>query len=88
MILGVSIITRDGKRWDLPAPHGHPHIIAKIFEETGKPVIKEKQGFYDDQGKFLTRHEAEDHARACGQLTKKKIGSILTSEDLWKVAHE
>lgn len=34
---------------------------------------------------FLTRDEAEAHARAinCGQLKKPLIGSILTSEDLW-----
>ena len=48
------------------------------------PVTKGAvQGFIDDKGDFLTRQQAEVHARACGQLTKPCIGSVLTSEDLW-----
>lgn len=42
------------------------------------------QGFVTDDGRFLDRNEAETHARSCGQLTKPLIGSILTSEDLWR----
>ena len=42
-----------------------------------------EQGFMTDAGVFLTRQEAETHARECGQLTGPLIGSVLTSEDLW-----
>lgn len=41
------------------------------------------QGFVTDDGLFLTREQALVEARACGQLTKPLLGSILTSEDLW-----
>ena len=40
-------------------------------------------GFLTSSGKFVDREDGEKVARACGQLTKPLIGSILTSEDLW-----
>ena len=41
------------------------------------------QGFYTSKGRFVSREEAEKIARACGQVSGKLIGSILTSEDLY-----
>ena len=51
-----------------------------------------EQGFIDTHYNFLTREEAYDHAKACGQLCAKIIyereekglfGKELISEDLW-----
>lgn len=60
----------------------HCDAYAQMFNSGIKPA-GDVQGFVTDDGKFLTRDEAEKHALACGQLTKPLIGSILTSEDLW-----
>lgn len=54
--------------------------------------IEIAQGFIDHQGNFLTRKEAFEHAKMCGQLADKIIydrehggcGNLnLISEDLW-----
>ena len=49
-----------------------------------------EQGFIDNCNNFLTRKEAFEHAKKCGQLAMKiicereKSGSLsLISEDLW-----
>ena len=49
-----------------------------------------EQGFIDHNNNFLTRKEAYEHAKACGQLCAKiideyeKTGDLsLISEDLW-----
>jgi hypothetical protein len=39
------------------------------------------QGFIDEDGNFLTRHEAARHAFECGQIEKEQ--TTLFSEDLW-----
>lgn len=41
------------------------------------------QGFFTSKSRFVSREEAEQIARECGQLQKPLIGSVLTSEDLW-----
>ena len=55
----------------------------EIYKKYPMKTFNEVQGFVTEEGIFLNRIKAEDHARACGQLTKPLIGSILTSEDLW-----
>ena len=51
-----------------------------------------EQGFIDHNNNFLTREEAYEHAKACGQVCQKIIydrehgvvgGRKLISEDLW-----
>lgn len=51
-----------------------------------------EQGFIDHKNNFLTREEAYDHAKMCGQLCEKiiherevdgKFGKQMVSEDLW-----
>ena len=51
-----------------------------------------EQGFIDHRNNFLTREEAFEHAKQCGQLSAKIIhdrenggcgGTQLISEDLW-----
>ncbi len=50
------------------------------------------QGFIDHQNNFLTREEAYEHAKACGQIRSKIVhdremgypgGRKMFSEDLW-----
>lgn len=50
------------------------------------------QGFIDHKNNFLTREEAYEHAKSCGQLCEKIIydrenscvgGKKMISEDLW-----
>lgn len=55
-----------------------------------KEYVEMEQGFIDHHNNFLTRKEAYEHAKACGQLCKniiyerEKSGSReLRSEDLW-----
>ena len=71
----------------------HPDIIWNVHHLAGKQMNHPtnenelqgtaKQGFMGSDNRFYTRQEAEAVARACGQLTTKIIGGILTSEDLW-----
>ena len=51
-----------------------------------------EQGFIDHHNNFLTREEAYEHAKMCGQLCEKIIyereregvfGKKMISEDLW-----
>jgi hypothetical protein len=76
------VIYHDGLEYSMRSPRRHHHLIAWLFDAF-QETIEGEQGFLDHRGKFLTREEAEVHARACGQLTKPLIGGVLTSEDLW-----
>lgn len=51
-----------------------------------------EQGFIDNKNNFLTREEAYEHAKMCGQICEKIIyerengcvgGKKMISEDLW-----
>lgn len=51
-----------------------------------------EQGFIDHKNNFLTREEAYEHAKMCGQISEKIIyerenggvgGRKMISEDLW-----
>lgn len=61
----------------------HWECMHQAHEETRDSGLFDEQGFLTDTGRFLSRKQAEAHARKCGQLTKPLIGSVLTSEDLW-----
>jgi len=82
-IVGVAIRTREGKVYSLPSPNRHHHLVRMIFEETGKPLYGETQGFLTNCGRFMNRSQARVVARKSGQLKGDLIGSVLTSEDLW-----
>lgn len=97
MIVGVAIHTVSGNVLWLPRPARHPNLSRDYNNEARKggyytplhegwdadELNRGVQGFIDDAGRFLTRADAEAHARACGQLTSPIIGGVLTSEDLW-----
>ena len=46
----------------------HGEIISYMVSLGYVPPITGAQGFVDDTGAFLTRHEAGAHAIACGQI--------------------
>lgn len=86
MIECVAILF-GGKIYSMSRPSRHCDVIRWIFEDSDPNkttyVGSRGQGFLTDKGKFLNRNDSEIHARECGQLTGKLIGSVLTSEDLW-----
>jgi len=43
--------------------------------------VRDIQGFVTDNGEFLDRKQAADHALKCGQI--KEPVSVLFSEDVW-----
>lgn len=74
--------------YSLPKPNRHHNIIWKIVEETGIDKVDsygDDQGFLDSAGKYLTRKEALDNARANGQLRDDRPiwNDELFSENLW-----
>lgn len=77
-----------GKIWSLPCPYRHHHIIRMIIyldpDVHHVDTHGEDQGFLDQDGRYLTRKQAEVNASINGQLKNDKIiGGVLTSEDLW-----
>ena len=75
------------------ARHGDVFQQLKLLGFEAKKGYEEvEQGFIDHNNTFLTREEAFEHAKACGQLCAKIIydrehggvgGKKLISEDLW-----
>ena len=97
MILAAAIkykIEATGKEVVLcGARHGN------VFEQLEALGFKQRkgykeleQGFIDHKNNFLTREEAYEHAKMCGQICEKIIyereennifGKKMISEDLW-----
>lgn len=73
------------------ARHGDIFIQMKALGFEAKKGYKEiEQGFIDHKNNFLTREEAYEHAKMCGQICEKIIyeredifGKKMISEDLW-----
>lgn len=75
------------------ARHGDIFIqLEKLGFSPRKGYKEIAQGFIDHKNNFLTREEAYDHAKKCGQLCEKiiyerektgKYSNKLISEDLW-----
>jgi hypothetical protein len=77
-----------GQVWSLPSPYRHHHIIKTIIflnpDVHHVDSHGEDQGFLDEDGRYLTRGQAEVSADLNGQIKGGKIiGGVLTSEDLW-----
>ena len=97
MILAAAIkyyIEETGKEVVLcGARHGDIFIqIEALGFEPHKGYEEIEQGFIDHKNNFLTREEAFEHAKMCGQLCEKIIydrenggvgGKKMISEDLW-----
>ena len=97
MILAAAIkyrIEATGKEVVLcGARHGNIfEQIEALGFETRKGYKELEQGFIDHKNNFLTREEAYEHAKMCGQICEKIIyereeknifGKKMISEDLW-----
>ncbi len=64
------------------------HVIAKIIAETGVDHVDardEDQGFLDESGRFLNRHQALVSAQLFEQIKPGAVirGERLYSEDVW-----
>lgn len=75
------------------ARHGDVFMQLKLLGFKPREGYKEiAQGFIDHKNNFLTREEAYEHAKMCGQICEKIIyereekglfGKQMISEDLW-----
>ena len=94
MILGVAVKFNNGLEVRVPKPGRHADCFRRAIDRYNVSPVdcigSHGQGFYDDQGRYLTRQEAMDHVKAVGQklLPDPRDGHIntsdvLTSEDLW-----
>jgi len=77
-----------GKVYSLRAPHRHHHVIAFIRQETGVDhvdVPEDDQGFLDESGRYLNRHQALVSAHMFGQIKEGTVirAGRLFSEDVW-----
>lgn len=72
-ILKDGVIYTGKRHNDILCDKNRPFGFLKLAE----------QGFITDQGIFLNRKEALQHAIDCGQLKKETVFNYLFSEDLW-----
>ena len=82
MIEGVAIIELD-KMYKFPKPKRHHHVIKMMVKKHGFRYVAGEQGFYDENGNFLNREDARNHALECGQVETTDHDKELFSEDLW-----
>lgn len=84
MITRVAVKHR-GTVYSLPPPNRHHHVIVFIVLDVGALAEDNEQGFLDDEGRFLDRVAALEHALACNQVKDptKIRADRLFSEDLW-----
>lgn len=87
MITRVAI-KRGDRLWIGVTRERHGDVMQRMIDQ-GIPIddiADATSGFIDDAGNFLTRREAVDHVRACGQATMYPIRADrkgLQSEDVW-----
>lgn len=86
-ILGVAVIDTLGRTWKLPAPSRHHHVI-RLMQGAGVTAGHCPEGFYGEEGKFITRATAMIIAVASGQFNSRSDansyqGRDLYSEDVW-----
>lgn len=76
-----------GKVYSLPAPNRHHHVIREILRQNPDvcSVSNDEQGFLDESGMFLNRHQALVSAELFGQIKPGTVirADMLFSEDVW-----
>jgi hypothetical protein len=91
MIVGVAIRNKE-IMISLPKPARHSDCFKHcqkigIHRKVAHKMNGENQGFITDKGRYLTRWQAYDHAKRCGQklidgpYPRRRFP--LCSEDLW-----
>ena len=71
--------------FSFPKPFRHHHIIKMLVFLGEEELDGGIEGFLDDQGNFLDREQALQHAIVCNQYNSKRKSSLLFSEDLWQI---
>lgn len=83
MLVCAAIKAEDGtifKGWR------HCYILQEVLKSgfSRRSVHSANQGFMDDQGNWLDRETAAQHALDCGQVEKLKYQQhLIFSEELW-----
>jgi len=66
---------------------GHSAIVLQIklkYRDCKLKISPQEQGFYTDDGRFLSRKEARQHAIDCNQVKEEDLYcDDFTSEDIW-----
>lgn len=85
IIVGVAIISDDGKVISMSRPARHHHVIDKMVNKLNyQPPIIGEQGFILDSGDYVNRVTARKIAEKNGQLLKTSLDlPELFSEDIW-----
>ena len=77
----AAAVLKDGYVW---TGLRHAELIHQVFEDTGKRVFQEEQGFWTDDNRFVMREAAAQVAWKAGQLPKDyPCNKVLLSEYLW-----
>lgn len=83
MIHAVAINYK-GTTYTLPRPARHYMLVDLIIREHREYSFDiGVKGFLTDEGVFLNRAQAGQHALACGQVSKLGMGGDLYSEEVW-----
>lgn len=84
LIIGVAVRFKD-VCYGLPKPNRHSHCfsVARAAGITNPTNRADDQGFYLEDGTFLTRKEAFIHATKTKQIINPEAREYLFSEDLW-----
>lgn len=84
MIIGVAVRFKDALIC-LPRPNRHSDCFkyARSIGITANSSKADDQGFYLNDGTFLTRSEALEYALEVGTVFRSEPKAYLFSEDLW-----
>lgn len=70
--------------WSLPRPARHHDVLQAMPRDVAIESHIDDQGFVTSEGRFVSRSEAAQIARARGQLIREPTpADMLTSEDVW-----
>ena len=63
----------------------HFELIQQVILDGGEKVLRDQQGFWTDDNRFVMRPAALTVAIRNGQITEDQLinKGVLTSEDLW-----
>jgi hypothetical protein len=88
MIVAAALRLANGRLVTQPPPARHHTLLMQLYAESDVKLPlyvppKHEQGFVTDDGRFLDRKAAGEHALAHGQILSLGHPPNLYSEDLW-----